>query len=97
MYQESFIDANMNGSLNKSAKSSADASPSKPKSLFIDVPTISRFVDKSYTVVIKNILIFDNLKSEENFLEFEKDLKEELCSYGNLEKLYVPRPPHLSE
>ena len=48
------------------------------KSRFIDIQTTSRFVDKSYTVVIKNILIFDNFKSEEEYLEFENEIKEEM-------------------
>ena len=37
------------------------------KSRFVEIQTASRFVDKSYTVIIKNILIFDNLKSEEEY------------------------------
>jgi hypothetical protein len=65
------------------------------KSRFIDIQTISRFVDKSYTVVIKNILIFDNLKSNDDYLEFERDLKEELSKYGQIDKYLVPRPPYL--
>ena len=63
----------------------------------MDIPTPSRFIDKSYTVVIKNILIYDNLKNANDYVVFENDIRKELERYGDIEEILVPRPPYMRQ
>lgn len=49
---------------------------------FINIPVTSRFVESSQTIVIKNILLYDHMENEADFVELEEDMREELSKYG---------------
>ena len=39
--------------------------------------------------------MYDNLKTIEEFVDFENDMKDELSWFGEIEKLLVPKPSYL--
>ena len=63
--------------------------------MFVQILTNSRFIEKSDTVIIKNILLFDNMLSVKDYDVFEADMLEELSKYGEIQSLVVPRPSYL--
>jgi hypothetical protein len=52
---------------------------------------------RSRVLVLKNLLVLEHLKTKSDFLEVEDDVYDECKKYGRVERVIVPKPPHMEK
>ena len=53
-------------------------------------------LNHSRVVVIRNMLVLENMKTRHEFYEVEDDVYEECRQYGRIREIIIPKPGHLN-